>query len=134
MKVLNGKSIVECIMSLLFLFFLMYVNNCLSVNDNGVFSWDTENTKYTNHSRKDACGGYTQQGIDFYWERQAQAIVDWNKLKSVNVSKSRADIFHYETQLKLRELKCSKDKPSDVDDTECIKKVDLLLEDSEDET
>ena len=60
--------------------------------------------------------------------------MDWNKLKSVNVSKSRADIFHYETQLKLRELKCSKDKPSHVDDTECIKKVDLLLEDSEDET
>ena len=134
MKVLNGKSIVECITPSLFSFFLMYVNNCLSVDDNSVFSWDTENTKYMNQSRKDACGGYTQQGIDFYWERQAQAIVDWNKLKSVNVSKSRADIFHYETQLQLRELKCSKDKPSDVDDAECIKKVDLLLEDSEDET
>ena len=53
---------------------------------------------------------------DFYWEMQAQAIVDRNKLKSVNVSKLRADIFHYETQLKLRELKCSKDKTSDVDD------------------
>ena len=129
MKVLDGKSIVECITPSLFSFFLMYVNNCLSVDDNGVFSWNTENTKYTNHGRKDACNGYTQQGIDFYWEMQAQAIVDWNKLKSVNVSKSRADIFCYETQLKLKELKCSKGKMSDVDDTECIKKVDLLLED-----
>ena len=55
-------------------------------------------------------------GDRFYWEMQAQATVDWNKLKSVNVSKSRADIFHYETQLKLRELKHRKDKPSDVDD------------------
>ena len=118
----------------LFSFFLMYVNNCLSVDDNGVFSWNTENTKYTNHGRKDACNGYTQQGIDFYWEMQAQAIVDWNKLKSVNVSKSRADIFHYETQLKLRELKRSKDKPSEVDDAECIKKVNLLLESSKDKT
>ena len=60
--------------------------------------------------------------------------MDWNKLKSVNVSKSREDIFHYETQLKLKKLKCSKGKTSEVDDVECIKKVDLLLEDSEDET
>ena len=73
-------------------------------------------------------------GNRFYWEMQAQAIVDWNKLKSVNVSKSRADIFHYETQLKLKELKCSKGKTSDVGDMKCIKKVDLLLEGSEDET
>ena len=60
--------------------------------------------------------------------------MDWSKSKSVNVSKSRADIFHYDTKLKLRELKCSKDKTSDVDDMECIKKVDLLLEGLEDET
>ena len=97
---------------------MTFVNNCLSVDDNGVFSWDTENTKYTKQSRKDACGGYAQQGIDFYWEMQAQAIVDLEKLKSVNVFKLRADIFHYETQLKLKELKCSKGKTSNVDDTE----------------
>ena len=60
--------------------------------------------------------------------------MDWNKLKSFNVSKLRAVIFDYGTHLKLRELKCSKGKTSEVDDTKCIKKVDLLLECSDDET
>ena len=66
MKVLNGKRIVEWIIPSLFSFFLTYAINYLSEDNDGVFSWDTENTKYTNQSRKDACGGYTQQGIDFY--------------------------------------------------------------------
>ena len=60
MKVLNGKNIVKCITLSLFSFFLMYVNNCLSIDENGVFLWDTENIKYTNESRKDARSGYTQ--------------------------------------------------------------------------